>query len=152
MPPHNSSGDKPRQHIKKKRHYFANRGLYSQSYGFPSSHVQMWELDHKEGWALKNWCFQTVVLKKTLESPVDCKDIKPVNPKGNETQFKKYMYPYSLQSYLQKPRYGSGLCVHWYMNGWVVHRENGTLLNHKKNEIMPFATTGMGQGVLGSVK
>ena len=56
------------------------------------------------------------------------------------------MYPYSLQSYLQKPRYGSGLCVHWYINGCVVHRENGTLLNHKKNEIMPFATTGMGQG------
>ena len=58
--------------------------LYSQSFGFSSSHVQMWELDHKEGWALKNWCFQTVVLEKTIEGPLDCKEIKPVNPKGNQ--------------------------------------------------------------------
>ena len=57
---------------------------YSQSYGFSSSHVQMWELDHKVSWAPKNWCFQTVVLEKTLESPLDCKEIKPVNPKGNQ--------------------------------------------------------------------
>ena len=57
--------------------------LYSQNYGFSSSHVQMWELDHKEGWALKNWCFLTVVLEKTLESPLDFKEIDPVNPKGN---------------------------------------------------------------------
>ena len=56
----------------------------SQSYGFSSSHVQMWELDHKEGWALKNWCFQNVVLEKTLVSPLDSKEIKPVNPKGNQ--------------------------------------------------------------------
>ena len=62
----------------------ANIGPYSQSYGFSSSHVQMWELDHK-AWALKNWCFQTVVLEKTLESPLDCKEIKPVNPKGNQS-------------------------------------------------------------------
>ena len=61
-----------------------SRGLYSQSYGFSSSHVRMWELDHKEGWVLKNWCFQTVLLEKTLESPLDCKEIKPVNPKGNQ--------------------------------------------------------------------
>ena len=58
--------------------------LYSQSYGLSSSHVWMWELDHKEGWALKNWCFWTVVLVKTLESPLDCMEIKPVNPKGNQ--------------------------------------------------------------------
>ena len=63
---------KPRQYIKKQRHYFANKGLSSQSYGFSSSHVWMWELDCEEGWALKNWCFWTVVLKKTLESPLDC--------------------------------------------------------------------------------
>ena len=56
----------------------------SQSYGFYSSHVQMWELDHKEGWAPKNWCFRTVVLKKTLERPLDSREIKPVNPKGNQ--------------------------------------------------------------------
>ena len=76
------SYDQPRQHIKKQRHYFANKGLSSQSYGFSSSHVWTWELDHKEGWVLKNWCFWTVVLEKTLESPLDCKEIKPVNPKG----------------------------------------------------------------------
>ena len=78
------SYDQPRQYIKKQRHYFADKGLYSQSYGFSSSHVWMWELDHKESWALKNWCLWTVVLAKTLESPLDCKEIKPVNPKGNQ--------------------------------------------------------------------
>ena len=70
--------------IKKQRHYFANKDLYSQSYGFSSSHVWMSELDQKEGWALKNWCFQIVVLEKTLESPLDCKDLKLVHPKGNQ--------------------------------------------------------------------
>ena len=70
--------------IKKQSHYFVHRGLYSQSYGFSSSHVQMWELDHEEGWVPKNWCFWTVVLEKTLESPLDCKEIKPGNPKGNQ--------------------------------------------------------------------
>ena len=70
--------------IKKQRHHFANKGLYSQSYGFSSSHVHMWELNHKEGWALKNWCFWTVVLEKTRESPLDCMEIKPINPKGNQ--------------------------------------------------------------------
>ena len=70
--------------VLKCRHYFANKSPYSQSYGFSCSHVWMWELDHKEGWAPKNWCFQTSVLEKTLESPLDCKEIKPVNPKGNQ--------------------------------------------------------------------
>ena len=59
--------------------------LSSQSYGFCSSHVWLWELDHKESWALKNWCFWTVVLEKTLESPLDCKEVQPVNPKGNQS-------------------------------------------------------------------
>ena len=77
--------DKPRQHIKKQRHYDVNNGLSSQSYGFSSGHVWTWELDHKESWALKNGCFWTVVLEKTLESPFDCKEIKPVNPKGNQS-------------------------------------------------------------------
>ena len=76
---------KKRQHIKKLRHYFVDRGPSSQSYGFSSSHVWMWELDHKESWALKNWCFWIVAWKKTLESPLDCKEIKPVNPKGNQS-------------------------------------------------------------------
>ena len=62
------------------------KGLYSQSYGVPSSHTQIWELDQKEGWAPKNWCFQTMVLEKTLDSPLNCKEIKPVHPKGNQPQ------------------------------------------------------------------
>ena len=69
----------------KQRHYFANKGPSSQSYGVSSSHVWMWELDHKEGWAPKNWCFWTVVLEKTLENPLDCKEIQPVHPKGNQS-------------------------------------------------------------------
>ena len=78
------SYDKPRQCIKKQRHHFANKAPYSQSYGFSSSHVWMWELNHKEGWALKNWCFRIVVLEKTVQSPLDSKEIKPVYPKGNQ--------------------------------------------------------------------
>ena len=70
--------------VKKQRHYFADKGPSSQSYGFSSSHVWMCELDHKEGWALKNWCFRAVVLEKTLESPLDSKEIKLVNLKGNQ--------------------------------------------------------------------
>ena len=73
------------QHIKKQRHYFVNKGLSSQGYGFSSGHVWMWELDYKESWVLKNWCFWTVVLEKTLESPLDCKEIQPVHPKGDQS-------------------------------------------------------------------
>ena len=73
--------DQPRQPIKKQRHYFANKGPSCQSYGFSNSHVWMWELDYKESWVLKKWCFWTVVLEKTLESPLDCKEIQPVHPK-----------------------------------------------------------------------
>ena len=78
------SYDQSRQHIKKQRHYFADKGLSRQSYDFSSSHVCMLELDHKESWALKNWCFWTVVLEKTLQSPLGCKKIKSVHPKGNQ--------------------------------------------------------------------
>ena len=77
--------DKPREHFKKQRHHFANRDPSSQSYDFSSSHVYMWELDYKESWGTKNWCFWTVVLEKTLESPLDCKEIQPVNPEGNQS-------------------------------------------------------------------
>ena len=83
--PWKKSYDQPRQHIKKQRHYLADKGPSSQSYGFPRSHVWMWKLDHKESWALKNWCFWTVMLEKTLESPLDCKEIQPVHPKGNQS-------------------------------------------------------------------
>ena len=78
--------DKPRQCIRKQRHYFANKGPSSQSYDFSSSHVRTWELDHKEGWALKNWCFRTVVLEKTLLSPLDCRKTKQVNRKRSQPQ------------------------------------------------------------------
>ena len=94
LAPWKKSYDQPRQHIKNQRHqkkkkknqrhHFTNKCPYAFCYGFFSSHVQMGELDHKEGWAPKNWCFQTVVLEKTLESPLDSKDIKPVNPTGNQ--------------------------------------------------------------------
>ena len=77
--------DKPRQNIKKQRHLFADKCPYNQSYGFSSSIVWMWELDYKESWALKNWCFWTMVLEKILESPLDCKEIHPVHPKGNQS-------------------------------------------------------------------
>ena len=70
--------------ILKNRHYFANKGPFSQSYGFSSSHVWMWELDYKENWAPKNWCFW-IVLEKTLESPLDCKEIQPLHPKGDQS-------------------------------------------------------------------
>ena len=74
-----------RQHIKNQRHYFANKSLSSQGYGFSSGHVWIWELDYKESWAPKNWCFWTVVLEKTLESPLDCKEIQPVHLKGDQS-------------------------------------------------------------------
>ena len=79
------SYEKPRQHLKKQRCYFADKGLSSQGYGFSTSHVWMWELDCEESLVLKNWCFWTVVLEKTLESPVDCKEIQPVHPKGDQS-------------------------------------------------------------------
>ena len=85
LAPWKKSYDNPRQYIKKQKHHFGDKGLSSQWYGFASSHVQMWELDHKESWVLKNWCFWTVVLEKTFESPFNSKEIKPVNPKGNRS-------------------------------------------------------------------
>ena len=85
LPPWKKSYEQPRWHIKKQRYYFANKRPYRQSYVFISSHVWMWELDYKESWAPKNPCFWTVVLEKTLESALDCKEIKAVNPKGNQS-------------------------------------------------------------------
>ena len=83
--PWKESYDQPRQHIKKQRHYIANKGPSSQGYGFSSSLVWMWELDYKKSWVQKNWCFWSVVLEKTLESPLDCKEIQPVHPKGDQS-------------------------------------------------------------------
>ena len=98
LAPWKKSCDQPRQHIKKQRCYFANKGLSSQSYGFSSGHVWMWELDHKGGWLSKNWCFQTVVLKKTLDSPWDRRSslsiLKVINP---EYSLKGLMLKLKLQ-------------------------------------------------------
>ena len=85
LTPWKTSYDQPRQHIKKQGHYFANKGLSSHGYGFPSSHVWMWELDYKASWAQKNWCFWTAVLGKTLESPLNYKETQPVHPKGDQS-------------------------------------------------------------------
>ena len=85
LAPWKKSYDQPRQHIEKQRHYFTNKGPSSQSYCFSSGHVWMWELDYKESWAPNNWCFWTVVLEKTLESPLDCKEIQSVHPKENQS-------------------------------------------------------------------
>ena len=103
--------DKPRQCIKKQRDYFTNKGPSSQSYGFSSSHVWMWELDYKESWAPRNWCICTSVLEKTLESPLDCKEIQPVHPKdiSPEYSLKGLMLNLKLQYFghlMQKP-------THW---------------------------------------
>ena len=91
LAPWKESSDKPRQRFKKQSRKsrditLPTKGLSSQSYGFSSSHVWMWELDYKEGWVPKNWCFWTVVLEKTLESSLDCKEIQPVHPKGNQSR------------------------------------------------------------------
>ena len=84
LAPWKESYDQTRQHIEKQRHYFGNKGPSSQIYCFLSSHVWIWELDYKESWASKHWCFWTVVLK-TLESPLDYKEIQPVHPKGDQS-------------------------------------------------------------------
>ena len=87
LTPWKESYDQPRQHIKKERHFFANKCLSSQGYGFSSSHAWMWELDYKESWVPKDWCFWTVVLEKTLKSPLDCKGVQPVHLKETSPQY-----------------------------------------------------------------
>ena len=85
LTPWKESYDQPRQHIKKQRHYFANEGLSHQGYGFSRIHVWMCQLDYNESLVPKNWCFWTVVLEKALESPLDCKEIQPAHPRGNQS-------------------------------------------------------------------
>ena len=84
LTPWKNGYDQPRHRIIKQRHYFVNKDLSSQSYAFSSSHVWLWYLNSKESWSPKNWCFWTVVLENTLESPLDCKEIQPTHPKGNQ--------------------------------------------------------------------
>ena len=86
LAPWKKNYDQHRQQMKKQRHYFAYKRPSSQSYGFSSSHVWMWDLDYKESWELKNWCFWTVVWRR-LERPLECKDIQPVHPKGNQSEY-----------------------------------------------------------------
>ena len=97
LTPWKKSYDQPRQHIKKQTHYFANKGPSNQSYGFSSGHVWMWELDYKQSWVPKNWCFWTVVLEKTLESPLDCKEFKPVKEISSEFSLEGLMLKLKLQ-------------------------------------------------------
>ena len=108
--PWKKSYDQPRQHVKKQRHFFDNKGPSSQKYVFFSSHIWMWELDYK----VPNWCFWTVVLEKTLECPLDCKEIKPVNPKGSqswifigridaEAETPTILWPPDVKNWLKRP-------------------------------------------------
>ena len=99
LTPWRESYDQPRQHIKKQRHHFANKGPSSQSYGFSSSHVWMWDLDYKESWVQKNWCFWTVVLEKTLEHPMDCKEIQPVHPKRLNIHCKDWCWSWNSNTW-----------------------------------------------------
>ena len=100
LTPWKKSYNQPRQHVKKQRHYFANKGVSSQGYGFSSSHVWMWELDCKESWVLKNWCFWTVVLEKTLESPLDYKEIQQILKENSpECSLEGLMLKLKLQSF-----------------------------------------------------
>ena len=114
--PWKESYDQPRQYIKEQRHCFADKGPFSQSYGFSSSHVWIWQLDHKEGWLPRNWCFWTVALDKILESPLDWKEIKPVNPKGNQPWLfigmtvaeASILWPPDVKSWLTRKDPGAG--------------------------------------------
>ena len=128
LDPWKKSYDQPRQHAKKQRHYFANKGPSSQGYGFFRSHVWMWELDCEESWALKNWCFWTVVLEKTLESPLDCKEIQPVHPKGNQSWIftgrtdaeaeTPILWPPDVKNWLIWKGPDSGKNWRWERRGW----------------------------------
>ena len=126
LAPWEKSYDQPRQHIKKHRHYFANKGPFSQDYGFSSSHVWMWELDHKGNWLPKNWCFWTVVLEKSLESPLDYKEIQPVHPKGNQS----WIFIGRTDVEAETPILCPPDVKNWLLEKKaVVHRHNGVLLS-----------------------
>ena len=109
--PWKESYDQPRQCIKKQKHYFANKGPSSQGYGFSCGHVWMWELDYKESWVRKNWCFWTVVLEKTLESPLDCKEIQPVHPKGDQS----WMFIGRTDVEAETPKFWPSVVKSWLM-------------------------------------
>ena len=110
LAPWKKSYDQLRQNIKKERHYLAHKGPSSQSYGFSSSHVWMWGLYHKETWVLKNWYFWSVVLYKTLESPMDWKEAKPVNPKANQSR----IFTGRTDAEAEAPIFGSPDAKKWF--------------------------------------
>ena len=127
-----------KQHIKKQRRNFANKGQSSQSYGRSSSHVWMWELDHKESWVPKNWCFWTVVLEKTLASPSDCKEIQPAHPKRNQPwifigrmlKLKLQYFGHQWRTEWKRPwcweRFKAAGEVNRGWNGWMTSPTQGT--------------------------
>ena len=124
LAPLKKSYDQPRQHVKKQRHYFANKGPSSQGYGFSSSHVWMWKLDYKESWALKNSCFWTVVLEKTLESPLDARRsnqsiLKEINPEYSleEVMLKLKLWPPHAKNWLIWKDSDSGKDWRWEEKG-----------------------------------
>ena len=139
LAPWKKSCDQPRQHIKKQRHYFANKGPSSHSYVFSSSHVCIRELDYKESWGPKNWCFWTVVLEKTLESRLDYKEIQSVNPKVRNIHWKDWCWSWNSNTlttlceeltYRKRPWCWEGMKVggegddrRW--DGWMHHWLNG---------------------------
>ena len=121
LTPWKKSYDQPRQHIKKQRHYFTNKGLSNQSYGFSSSHVWMWELDYTESWVSKNWCFWTVVLEKTPESPSNCKEIQPVHPKGKSvlnTHWKDWCWSWNFNTLATSCKELTHLKTPWSGKDW----------------------------------
>ena len=123
LAPWKKSYHQSRQLIKKQRHYFANKGPSSQGYGFCSSHVWMWDLDCEEGWAWKNWCFWTVVLEKTLESPWDCKEIQParseVSKKECQVRESRQIVSGQTRDLKSERRPSRNLQTKMDLNGWI---------------------------------
>ena len=124
LTPWKESYDQSRHHIKKQRHHFVNKGPSSQGYGFSRCHVWMWDLDYKESWAPKNWCFWTVVLEKTLESPMDGKEIQPVQPKGDQS-WKVWCWNWNSNTLATWCKELSHLKRPWCWEDWG-HEEKGT--------------------------
>ena len=141
----------------KQRHYFADKGPSSQSYGFSSSHVWTWELDHKDGWAPKNWCFWTVVLKKTLENPLD-KEINPVHPKGNQSWLfigetdseaeTPVLWPRDVKSWLTGKDLDAVKDWRQEEKGMTEHRMVGWHYRFNRHEFEQVPRDGEGQGTL----
>ena len=152
------SYDQPRQHIKKQRHSFVNTGPSSPSYGFSSSQVWIWGLDYKESWTPKNWCFWIVVLEKTLESPLDCKEIQPVNPKGNQSWMfigrtdaeaeTPILWPPDVKNWLIWKDPDSGKGWRWEEKGMTEDEMVGWHLRLDRHEFEQVLRIGDGQGNL----